>query len=71
MLWKFNSVYDSKLQIADHQKPVTYEIPLPPAPQASPEAKDLYVHAARGRQSRAIDDATERFVDQTRMGATV
>jgi hypothetical protein len=28
------------------------------------------VHAPRGRAGRAIDAATERFVDETRMGAS-
>ena len=32
--------------------------------------RSLYVHAPRGRAGRAIDTATERFVDETRMGAT-
>ena len=30
MLWKFNSVYNPKLQLADHQQPVRYEISPPP-----------------------------------------
>ena len=56
--------------------PVKYEIPLqPPAPahDVSVEpvgGRSLYVHAPRGRAGRAIDSATERFVDETRMGAT-
>jgi hopanoid C-3 methylase HpnR len=29
MLWKFNSVYNAKRQIADHAKPVKYEMRLP------------------------------------------
>ena len=32
MLFRFNSVYDPKLQLADHAQPVRYEISLPPAP---------------------------------------
>jgi hypothetical protein len=30
----------------------------------------MYVHAPRGRAARNIDDATEKFVDETRVGAT-
>jgi hypothetical protein len=30
----------------------------------------MYVHAPRGRAARSIDDATEKFVDETRVGAT-
>jgi hypothetical protein len=59
--------------LADHARPVSYRIPEPPARQTDkPAAKQtgLYVHAPRGRDARSIDDATERFVDETRMGAT-
>jgi hopanoid C-3 methylase HpnR len=70
MLWKFNSVYNPKLLLADHARPVAYEMTLPPEPRALVDRKALYVHAARGRKSRAIDDETERFVDATRAGAT-
>ncbi|UCE62610.1 MAG: hopanoid C-3 methylase HpnR [Nitrospirota bacterium] len=71
MLWKFNSVYNPKLQIADHQRPVKYEMALPPAPQESVNAKVIYIHKARGRKSRAIDDSTEQFVEESRMGTSV
>jgi hypothetical protein len=50
--------------------PVHYEIPLPPpAPVAGKRPNELYIHAPRGRASRALDDKVERFVDETRMGA--
>jgi hopanoid C-3 methylase HpnR len=68
MLWKFNSVYNPKLQLADHQRPVAYEMKLPPAPQQSVNAKLLFVHGPRGREGRALDDATEAFVDTSRTG---
>jgi hypothetical protein len=60
--------------LSDHAQPIRYEIPMPPpAPAASkePVAKTahLYIHAPRGRAGRHIDDSTERFVDETRMGA--
>jgi hopanoid C-3 methylase HpnR len=29
MLWKFNRVYNPRRQLADHQRPVRYELPLP------------------------------------------
>jgi hopanoid C-3 methylase HpnR len=72
MLWKFNSVYDEKLLLADHQRPVSYEMSPPPLaanPHQTLDAKSLYVHAPTGRRGRSIDDATERFVDETRMGS--
>ncbi len=68
MLWKFDSVYNPKLQLADHQQPVPYEISLPPTPGEQVDRLSMYVHAPQGRKGRAIDNATETFVDQTRMG---
>ena len=70
MLWKFNSVYNPKLQIADHARPVEYEIPLPPAPQQTVDPNLLYIHEVLGRPGRAIDESTEAFVDQNRIVAT-
>jgi hopanoid C-3 methylase HpnR len=71
MLWKFNSVYNPELQLADHRQPVAYEMDLPPAHQASVTSDLLYIHTARGRRGRALDDATEQFVEATRMGSGV
>ncbi len=71
MLWKFNKVYDKDLLLADHAKGVDYQIPLQPEVQGKIDPKSLYIHAARGRKGRQIDDATEKFVDGSRMGATI
>lgn len=66
MLWKFNSVYNSKLQIADHQRPVQYELSIP-SPSNSPKGNDLlFIHKGKGRAGRALDHSTEEFVDSTR-----
>ena len=70
MLWKFNSVYNPKLQLADHQRPVKYQMSLPPPPLARVKPDLLYVHDGNARHGRALDVATERFVDETRMGTT-
>jgi hopanoid C-3 methylase len=68
-LFMLNRVFRPEYLLADHDAPVAYEIPLPPPrTEASPAA--LYIHAPRGRKGRAIDAATEQFVDETRMGAT-
>jgi hypothetical protein len=40
-------------------------VPKDPAAKAT----QLYIHAPRGRRGRQIDEATESFVDATRMGA--
>jgi hopanoid C-3 methylase len=68
MLFRFGSVYDPKLQLADHAEPVRYEISLPPAARAAVAPETLYVHPGRGRRAREIDVQTERFVDETRTG---
>jgi hopanoid C-3 methylase HpnR len=70
MLWKFNSVYNPELQMADHRRPVVYEMTPPPEHKEKVDAKQLYILPAKGRQGRNIDDATETFVDETRMGTT-
>jgi hopanoid C-3 methylase HpnR len=70
MLWKFNSVFDPRLQLADHAREVRYEMTPPPDMMAGRfDPKSLYVHGPQGRRGRAIDDATERFVEATRMGS--
>jgi hypothetical protein len=60
--------------LADHARTVRYQMTPPPTRQAAAGSKakqaDLYVHVPRGRVARSIDDATEKFVDDTRMGAT-
>ena len=70
MLWKFNQVYNADLLLADHAGPTPYAMAPPPPARAKVDAKGLYIHAAKGRKSRAIDDKTEAFVDETRMGAS-
>jgi hopanoid C-3 methylase len=71
MLWRFNSVFDPRLQLADHAREVRYEMTPPPdnaGAETRTSAKTLYIHGPVGRKGRKIDDATEQFVDQTRMG---
>jgi hopanoid C-3 methylase len=71
-LFKLNGVYRTDLLLADHARPVEYRIPPMPPPQAAAPAagRALYIHAPKGRAGRAIDAATERFVEATRMGAS-
>jgi hopanoid C-3 methylase HpnR len=69
MLFKFNSVYNPALQLADHARTVRYEMSPPPPPRAKVDPALLYVHRSRGRRGREIDNATEAFVEDTRMGA--
>jgi hopanoid C-3 methylase HpnR len=69
-LFSLDKVYRPELLFADHQAPIAYEIPLPlqKKDQSQPGVVLPYVHAPRGRTGRAIDRATERFVEETRMG---
>ena len=69
MLWKFNSVFDPRLQLADHEREVRYAMSPPPM-LGRQNAKSLYIHGPGGRRSRAIDESTETFVEDTRMGAS-
>jgi hopanoid C-3 methylase len=70
-LFALDRVYRPEVLLADHALPVDYEIPLPPpAPTGQSAGRALYIHPPRGRKGRAIDSATERFVEETRIGAT-
>jgi hopanoid C-3 methylase len=73
-MMRYNTVFNHNKLMADHAQPIRYEIPRPPClPAADKEpvakAAQFYIHTPRGRTSRHIDDPTERFVDDTRMGA--
>jgi hopanoid C-3 methylase len=70
MLWKFNSVYNPNLQMADHQRPVSYHMTLPPPANGNAEPKLIYILPPKGRQGRALDDSSEQFVETTRVGNT-
>jgi hopanoid C-3 methylase HpnR len=68
MLWRFNSIYDARLQLADHEREVRYVMSPPPqAVEGRFDPRSLYVHPPAGRRGRHIDDATETFVESTRM----
>jgi hopanoid C-3 methylase HpnR len=49
MLWKFNSVFNPALQLADHARPVRYEMPLPSG-HAVETRDDLYIHKPERRR---------------------
>jgi hopanoid C-3 methylase HpnR len=68
-LFNLERVFRPEYLLADHQKPVDYQIPLPGG-EGIRRQGSLYIHAPPGRKGRAIDAATERFVDETRMSAT-
>lgn len=66
MIWKFNSVFNPALQMADHAREVKYELPMQAPVAGLADKRALYVHRPAARHARALDDATERFVDETR-----
>jgi hopanoid C-3 methylase len=72
-IMNYNKVYSPERMLADHDRPVHYELPVSASPEAHPLASkgrpELYIHNNRGRAGRSIDDSTESFVDATRMGA--
>jgi magnesium-protoporphyrin IX monomethyl ester (oxidative) cyclase len=68
MLWRFGKVYNADLLLADHARPNPYAMTPPPPAQAAIDPKSLFIHPPKGRRSRTLDDATESFVEQTRMG---
>ena len=64
----YKKVYNVEKMLADHARPVRYELPTR-AEQNTPIAKPtLYIHAPRGRAARNFDDFTEHFVNETRVG---
>ena len=72
-IMNYSKVYNAEKMLADHARPVHYELPLPPGSATNGQvvkAPQLYIHAPRGRAGRSIDDSTERFVEATRMGAS-
>jgi hopanoid C-3 methylase len=48
-MFHFNSVYDPDALLADHHRPVAYELPVPPPVQAKPDRAALYIHAEKPR----------------------
>lgn len=46
MVWKFNNIYDPKLQLADHEMSVKYEMRLPQQKEKV-DPKELYMHTLR------------------------
>jgi hopanoid C-3 methylase HpnR len=70
-MFKFDSVFNPQLQLADHRLPVKYRMAPPPPSQQRVDAKSIYIHQPLGRRSRQLDDASERFVDAGRSGSEI
>jgi hopanoid C-3 methylase HpnR len=68
MLWKFNSVFNAAQQIADHARPVRYELSRPAPADAAAGSRALYIHQPQSRRARVLDEAMQQFVEATRGG---
>ncbi|MFF9408092.1 hopanoid C-3 methylase HpnR [Streptomyces anandii] len=59
MLWRFNRVYNPERQLADHERPVRYELPLPRRLDVG-DRRQLYVHSRpAARSGSAARPATD------------
>jgi hopanoid C-3 methylase HpnR len=61
MLWKFGRVYNPELQLADHQRPIKYEMSIPPPNQATIDVNAIYIHKKPVTNPRSL----EEFVQKT------
>jgi hypothetical protein len=55
--------------MADHARPVQYELPVRPDFTAAVDKRTLYIHKPAGRRGLTLGDATGQFVDSGRSGA--
>ena len=60
-----------RLAATDRRSPTARALPLspPPEPKDVIDAKSIYVHPANGHRSPVLDEATQSFVNQTRLKA--
>lgn len=52
MLWKFSRVYNPRRQLADHERPVRYRLPLPEHLDVG-DRRQLYVHTRKAPRTTA------------------
>jgi hopanoid C-3 methylase len=69
-IMNYKRVYNVEKMLADHARPVRYQLPTRAEPGAPTARPALYIHAPRRRSGRAIDGPTERFVEKTRVGTS-
>src|SRR5215831_9336065 len=69
-IMNYKRVYNVEKMLADHVRPVRYQLPSRAEPNAPIARSALYIHAPRRRAARTIDDFTEGFVDETRVGTS-
>jgi hopanoid C-3 methylase len=69
-IMNYKRVYNVEKMLADHARPVRYELPTRAEPNAPIARPALYIHAPSRRAARTIDGSTERFVNETRVGTS-
>lgn len=65
-LWSLPKFINTKRLLADHTQPVQYEMRLQDGPKEKVDPKEIYIHPTGGKRSRALDSASEAFVEQSR-----
>ncbi len=65
MLWKFNSVYDPRLQLADHMKPVAYVMDPRKPTNDSRQDSVIPIHRMKSRSYQQLDENTLQFVNRS------
>lgn len=65
MLWKFNSVYNPNLQMADHRKPVFYAMDLPQHINGYRRDGVISIHRMKDRGAQQLDGDSVQFVNQS------
>jgi magnesium-protoporphyrin IX monomethyl ester (oxidative) cyclase len=70
MLWRFNRVYNPRRQLADHARPVRYELPLPQHLDVG-DRRQLFIHTrpAGTRLSKGTPDVPSAPTTETAEGA--
>lgn len=64
-IWKFNTVFNANLLLADHSRPVTYELTPPPMDRKPVNCNsELFVHCGKVN-SRDLDSKTAEFIETT------
>ena len=74
MLWRFNSVFNPQRQLADHARPVAYQMRLPSAPApaaAATRAAVAELYVLRPPAARARHAASDPHVEFAPPAATL
>ncbi len=65
IMYNYGRLYTPERLLADHAKPVRYELHLPAPVTGRLDPKSLYIHPVQGRGGRNLDTASEAWVQST------